>query len=114
MCYYIKRVKTVLSHYNYVHYGVDILSMSKRIMNKMFSCADDCNVNIYYQDTGSIHLNYDDVDQIVERYKEQHNQMLVGTGLGEFHVYFSMDSAVSEIYGNERYFLGKNTYMDIL
>ena len=38
--------------------------MSKRIMNKVFSCADDCDIKIYYQDTYSIHLNYKDVDKI--------------------------------------------------
>ena len=31
--YYISKVKPNLSHYNYVHCGVEILSMSKRIMN---------------------------------------------------------------------------------
>ena len=44
--------------------------MSKRIMNKVFSCADDCGVKIYYQGTDSIHLNYDDVDKTVKRYKK--------------------------------------------
>ena len=63
--------------------------------------SNDCGVNIYYQDTDSIHLNYDDVDEIVNRYKEKYNQDLVGQGLGDFHVDFSMDGAVSEIYGNE-------------
>ena len=67
---YIKTVKSSLSHYKYVHCGVEILSMSKRIMNKVFSCADNIGVRIYYQDTDSIHLNYDDVDKVVKRYKE--------------------------------------------
>ena len=40
-------------------------------MNKVFSCANDCGVKIYYQDTDSIHLNYDDVDTVVKRYKEK-------------------------------------------
>ena len=64
--YCVKQVKPVLSHYNYVHCGVEILSMSKRIMNKVFSCADDCGVNTYYQDTDSVHSNYDGVDKVVE------------------------------------------------
>ena len=68
--YYIKKVKSVVVHFNYVHCGVEILSMSKRIMNKVFSCADDLNIKIYYRDTDSNHLNYDDVDKVVERYKE--------------------------------------------
>ena len=48
--------------------------MSKRIMNKVFSCADDCEIKIYYQDTDSIHLNYDDVPKVVKRYKENMGQ----------------------------------------
>ena len=39
-------------------------------MNKAFSCANDLNIKISYQDTDSIHLHYDDVDKIVDRYKE--------------------------------------------
>ena len=80
----------------------------------MFEVSNDCGVNIYYQDTDSIHLNYDDVDEIVNRYKEKYNQDLVGQGLGDFHVDFSMDGAVSGIYGNESYFLGNKTYLDML
>ena len=112
--YYIKKVKSVMSHYNCVHAGVEILSMSKRIMNKVFEVSNDCGVKTYYQGTDSIHLNYDDVDKIVNRYKERHNQDLVGQGLGNFHVDFSMDWAVSAIYGNESYVLGKKTYLDML
>ena len=63
---YIKKVKPILSHFNYVHCGVEILNMSKRIMNKVSSCADDCDIKVYYQDTDSIHLNYNDVDKVVE------------------------------------------------
>ena len=57
--YHIKKVKPVMSHCNYVHAGVEILSMPKRIMNKVFDVSYDCGVKIYYQDTDSIHLNYE-------------------------------------------------------
>ena len=40
-------------------------------MNKMFSCADDCGVTIYYQDTDIINVNYEDVHKVVKRYKEE-------------------------------------------
>ena len=46
---YIKKVKSILSHVNYVHYGVEILNMSKRIMNKVFSCADECAIKIQFK-----------------------------------------------------------------
>ena len=61
---YIKKVKPILSHFNYVHCGVETLNMSKGIMNKVFSCAGDCDIKIYYQDTDPIQLSYDDVDNI--------------------------------------------------
>ena len=54
--------KYISYNYNYVHCGVEILSMSKRIMNKVFSCADDCGIQIYYQGSDSIHFNYGDID----------------------------------------------------
>ena len=88
--------------------------MSKRIMNKVFSSAFDIGVKIYYQDTDSIHLNYDDVDKVVKRYKEKYGLDLVGEDLGNFHIDFSMDKSNSEIYAVESLFLGKKTYIDIL
>ena len=70
--FYIKKVKPILSHFNYVQCGVDILNMRKIIMNKVFSCAGDRDINIYYQDTDSTHLNCDDVDKIENEYKEKY------------------------------------------
>ena len=101
-----------MSHFNYVHCGVEIIPMSKRIMTKVFDVSNGCGVKMYYQDTGSIHLNYDDVDKTVEQYKQTHNQDLAGDGLGNFHVDFSMDGAAIEIDGAESLFLGK-TYIGI-
>ena len=80
--YYIEKFKSVMPHYNYVHAGVETLSMSKRIMNKVCPCSDDLNNKIDYQHTDSIHLKYDDVDKIVDRYNDNYNQDLVDTGLG--------------------------------
>ena len=59
-----------MSHFDYVHCGVGILSLSKRIMNKVFNCADDLNIKIYYQDADSTHMNYDDVPRLCEYYKQ--------------------------------------------
>ena len=47
-------------------------------MNKVFSCATDCDVKIWYQDTDSTYLNYDGVDKIADCFKEKHGQELVG------------------------------------
>ena len=37
---FIKK-KQIMSQFHYVHCGVEILPMSKPIMNKVFSCATD-------------------------------------------------------------------------
>ena len=60
----------MLSHFNHVHCGVAILSMSKFIRSEVFSCADDMGINIYHQGTGSTHFNYSGVDRIANRYGE--------------------------------------------
>ena len=44
--FHIKKAKPILSHFNYVHCCVGILNMSKRIMNKVLSCAGDGDVKI--------------------------------------------------------------------
>ena len=109
--YYIKNVKSILSHSNYVHCGAGILNMSKLILNKVFSCADDCNIKIYYQCTDSIHLNYEDVDKFENIYKYKYGSELVGEGLGNFHIDFAMDNANTEMYAIESLFLGKKAYV---
>ena len=108
-----KKVKSILSHYNYVHCGVEILSMSKRVLDKVFSCADGCDVKIWYQDTDPIHLNFDGVPIVVTRYKEKYGLELVGEEPWNFHIDFSMDKSNSEIYAVESLFLGRKTYIYI-
>ena len=83
-------------------------------MDKVFSCANDCDIQVYYQDTGSIHLSYDDVPKVVKRYKEKYGLHLVGGDLGSFHIDFSMDKSNSEIYAVGSLFLGKKTCIGIL
>ena len=103
-----------MSQFDYVHCGVETVSMSKRIMHKVFDVYKDCGVNTCCQYTYSIHLTYD-VDKHVKTYTQHYNKDVVGDGLGNFHVDFSMDVAVTETYGVESLLLGKpNTYIDIL
>ena len=43
--------------------------------------------------------------------KQPYNQHLVGDGLGNLHVDFSMDGAITELYGVESLFLGNNQHI---
>ena len=114
--YDIKQVKSVMSHFNYCLCGVEIVSVSKRIMNKVFSCADDHSIKIYYQDTDSIYLNYNDAAEVVNKCEEKYNQDLVGKYSGNFLIDFKMVDARknAEMYSIESLLLGKKTYIDSL
>ena len=39
--FYIKKVKPIVSHFNYVHCGVEVLNMSNIMTNRVFGCAHD-------------------------------------------------------------------------
>ena len=109
----IKKVKPILSHFNYVHCGVEILNMSRRIMNKVFSCAGDCDIKVYYQDTASIHLNYENVAKIGNRHTDK--WVRVGGWRARKFPYRLLNGyANSEIYAIQSLFLGKKTYINIL
>ena len=100
--------------YNRGHIGCAILSTSKRIMNEVFNVANDNNYPIYYTDTDSLHLNYDHVKPLEDKYLERYGKELNGTQLEQFHTDFDLEGSVDEIYSKQSIFLGKKSYIDIL
>ena len=112
--HHVKVHKSLLEHYNYIHCGVEILSMSKRIMNRVMCLAEDNNINIYYQDTDSMHIQDDKIMLLEKLFKEKYGRNLIGKELGEFHCDFDLKGSVTEPYNKLGYFLGKKTYLDCL
>ena len=119
--YYVKKIKSIINHYNYCHCGVEILSMSKRIMNEVMCLAEDFKLSIYYQDTDSMHINYEDVEILEKEFKNKYDRELIGKGLGQFHIDFDMFdddgekiTGLKDIYAKESYFLAKKVYIDKL
>lgn len=100
--------------YNRGHIGSAILSMSKRIMNEVFDVANTNNLPIYYTDTDSIHMNWDDVSMLEKAYTETYQRELNGKQLGQFHTDFKLDGAKGDIYAVKSIFLGKKSYIDCL
>ena len=100
--------------FNRAHIGASILSYSKRIMNEVFDTANTHNYPIYYTDTDSIHMNFDDVQPLETKYRETYNRELNGKNLEQFHIDFELDGACSEIYATKSIFLGKKSYIDML
>jgi len=108
--------------YNRGHIGCMILSMSKRIMNEVFDVANTHSLPIYYTDTDSIHLNYDDVPTLENEFRKEYNRELTGKQLGQFHIDFDMkdkdgndrQGKGEEIYSVKFIGLGKKSYYDKL
>lgn len=100
--------------YNMAHVGTLVLSYSKRIMNEVMNTANDNNFPIYYTDTDSIHMNYDDVEKLEKLYNEKYHKNLKGKNMGNFHIDFDLKGAISEIYSIKTIILGKKCYLDCL
>lgn len=100
--------------FNLAHVGVLILSYSKRIMNEVMSVASDNNIDIYYQDTDSMHLKNKDISKLEELFKLKYNRCIRGDNFGEFHSDFKLSGAKTNILSKKSIFLGKKSYIDYL
>lgn len=77
--------------FNYCHIATEVLSVSKKIMNSVMCLADVNGIDIYYQDTDSMHLKLDDVARLEQLYKDKYGVDMLGKGIGEFDVDFKVD-----------------------
>ena len=109
----VKSVKTLNDHFNIAHIGVCILSMSKRIMNEVMCLAENKGIQLYYQDTDSIHIKDCDISKLSSAFTEKYNRVLIGKNLGQFHSDFEIDGC-SNILAKRSIFLGKKSYIDEL
>lgn len=107
----VKSINPINDHFNYCHIGCEILSMSKRIMNEVMCLAEDLGINIYYQDTDSMHIESDKINELALRYSKVYKRNLIGKNLGQFHSDFDYESD-EEVLAVESIFLGKKSYID--
>jgi len=112
--YCIKFIKPIVSHFNNASCGVEVLSMSKRIMNEVICLAEDNKKSIYYQDTDSMHIQSKSVNKLAKLYYEKYNRQLIGKNMGQFHTDFDSKILTGNIYAKESIFLGKKCYLDVL
>ena len=119
----VKHIKTINDHFSLPQVGVQVLSMSKRIMNEVMCLSEDLKLKIFYQDTDSMHIREKDIDKLSEEYKKLYNKDLIGKQTGQFHSDFDdkIKNEDGEIIGKylkvfaiESYFLGKKCYIDKL
>ena len=112
--YRVKLIKPINAVFNNVPCGVEVLGMSKRIMNEVMCLAEDNNMKIYYQDTDSMHIEDRHIEPLSELYKIKYNRELIGKNMGQFHSDFSSDIIVKDIIAVKSIFLGKKCYIDVL
>jgi len=100
------------------HVAVSVLSTSKRIMNEVFHCMDECKMPMYYTDTDSIHMLDKDVNPLSEKFTELYGKELIGKSLGQFHTDFDMKDKYGEdceeVHSIYNITLGPKSYFDIL
>jgi len=99
--------------YNLGHIGTCILSMSKRIMNEIMDTANDHKINCYYQDTDSIHLDYNKINLLNEEFKNRYNYYILGTELGLLQHDFKLENC-TDIKATKAIFLGRKSYIDVI
>lgn len=106
--------KPISNHFNNAPCGVEVLSMSKRIMNEVICLAEDLGLNIYYQDTDSLHIDTKQIKTLSEEYTKIYGRTLIGSGMGQFHSDFESDTLKGDIHATKSLFLGKKCYIDRL
>lgn len=112
---YVKKMKPIYNHFNLPQFGASVLSWSKHIMNRVMNTAEQHGINIYYQDTDSMHIMEDDVERIAKIYNSKYGRQLIGKQMCQFHIDFDrFDGAVGEVHSRKLIALGKKSYLDIL
>lgn len=109
--YAIKVGQQIDTFYTNTLLGVQILSMSKRIMNEVMCTAEDIGIKIYYQDTDSMHIQKNKIDYLAKEYLKRFGRELIGKNLGQFHNDFD---EVENGYAYKSIFVGKKMYVDML
>ena len=112
---YVKKLKPINDHFNLPQFGASVLSWSKHLMNRVMASAEQNGIEIFYQDTDSMHLYEDDVKKVAEIFKEKYNAELIGENMCQFHNDFDgFEGAVGQIHSRKLIALGKKSYLDIL
>lgn len=111
----IEKYKSILSHENYSTLGINVLDMTKRIMNEVMYLAEDNNIKIYYQDTDSMHIDMNSVDLLSKLYEEKYNRKLCAKGvLGQFCTDFDVEKGFEKPYAKLMIIIGKKCYLDVV
>ena len=80
-----REVKPYNKHFSFVPFGVNILSMSKRIMNEVIYTAEDLGFVPRYTDSDSFFIEQRALPLLADEFKKRYGRELIGKQLGQFH-----------------------------
>jgi hypothetical protein len=106
--------KEIDNHFNIAHAGIEVLSTSKRIMNEMVCLVSDLEIDMYYTDTDSTHIDNSKLSLLEEEYRKLYGKELLGNNMGQFNSDFDSDILDGEVLAKNSIFLGKKCYIDEL
>ena len=109
--YQIKTSKPIYDFATNTLLGVQVLSMSKRIMNEVMCTVEDLDIRIFYKDTDSMHIDMKRLPELATEFKNRFGRELIGKNLGQFHNDFD---EVKDGYAYKSLFCGKKVYIDML
>lgn len=112
--YIVKCKKATYDHAALAHIGSEILSMSKYMMQRVLSLAEDIGIECYYTDTDSIHMLKKDAEKLAVEFIKKYGIGLIGKELGEMHGDFP-DKDGYKCLGSKKFIgVGKKMYYDKL
>ena len=107
----VKEYKEYSKHFSLVPFGVNILSMSKRIMCEVMANMERLGLDIFYTDTDSFFTYKENLDIIDREYKNIYGRNLIGTSLGQFHPDLESINGDNKVIGTYGIFIMKKCYI---
>ena len=80
-----KEIKPFNKHFTFCPFGVNVLSMSKRIMSEVIYTLEDLGFIPKYTDTDSFFVEQRALPLLEEEFKKRYGRELIGKNLGQFH-----------------------------
>lgn len=120
-----KQIKVKISNNTATQYrdtvlGLMVLEYSKLLMLRVMHLAECYKIPIFYQDTDSMHIAAERLDELAKLYHEKYGRELIGADLLQFHSDFEPNDGTKlepgEVikYARRSIFLGKKAYCDEL
>jgi hypothetical protein len=107
----VKRTQLDISH-NSCLFGTIVVSMARRLMNRVMWAMEHTQTHCLYTDTDSLMFDAGKLDDITRYYEREYKTLLIGTQLGQFHSDFESVPGCddSTVRSSKLYLVAKKIY----